>query len=131
MDKFVKNVFLVLLYATIAFVLYYIFFGNYNRQGVEVDGRVNDYVVSSNDASVRWKGVLFVAADNIQTSIAKYYYDYCYLPTVYDTEYIDAALGGSVITYGGDMSKIKTKLDSNNSAYDDGGLSTHYSEGWK
>ena len=135
MDKYVKNVFLVLLYATIAFLFYFIFFGNFSLRGDSRDGRVNNYTVKAGDSS-QWRGVLFIASENVEISIADYYYKYCYLPSVLDDIYVDEALGASL--KGSDKLIVKTDLtDSGGSTspsendFVDFSSADHYSEGWK
>lgn len=87
MNKLVKDVFLMLLGVVVALVLYVLLFGTQNFDGNTVDG-----VTVYN----RWDGALWTAARAVETPIARYYYEYCYLPTVRSTDYIDTELGCTV-----------------------------------
>lgn len=82
MHKLVGNVFFLLMGVIAAVILYFVFFGSAN----DVDSET--YEVKGG-----WKGVIGVASDGIETSIARYYYNYCYLPTIQGNDGTDALLG--------------------------------------
>lgn len=82
MSNLIKNVFFTLMAVIIAVILYFIFFGTTTR----VDSTT--YEIQDN-----WKGALFYAAENVETSISRYYYMYCFLPTVQLNDRTDELLG--------------------------------------
>lgn len=82
MTSTVRNVFFILMFAIIGAILYFIFFGTTNTVTSET------YEVQGG-----WKGVLGVASDSIEVSIARYYYNYCFLPTVNVNNATDTLLG--------------------------------------
>lgn len=88
MNKLVKDVFLMLLGVVVALVLYVLLFGTQNFEGNTVDG-----VTVYN----RWDGALWFAARAVERPIARYYYEYCYLPQIRSTDYVDAELGCNLI----------------------------------
>ena len=116
MHNAIKEVFLLIMMTTLALVLYWVFFGQ---------------------ASTGHKGVLYWLCYNLEAPIAQYYYNYCYLPNVHNSDYIDMELGVQV--YGkSDYSQI-TMADYNSTALElqmagVGSVytypSTHYSSGW-
>lgn len=113
MDKLVKNVFLMLLGSTVAMILYFVFFG--------VD--LAPYG--------QWEGLLMFSSRAIETPIAKYYYDYCYLPNIHYSDSVDRALGGvSSVTVS--LQNTPSNLTSSSSDYMDfSTVTNHYSTGWR
>ena len=82
MHSVVGKAFLVLMGAIIGAIFYFIFFGtvaDVKSETYEIDGG--------------WKGVIGVASDSIETSVARYYYNYCYLPTIQGNDGTDAMIG--------------------------------------
>lgn len=91
MDSFVKHVFTFLLWVTVAWILYLALFGTYSLQGVDLTG---DTAYTGNTTQQSpWKGVLWNAAIAVESPIAHYYYQFCYLPNVHAGDYVDAAIG--------------------------------------
>ena len=77
MHRVLKEVFLMLLCCTVALILYFIFFGvNLAPYGT-------------------WEGLISYSARAVETPIARYYYEYCYLPNIHANDSIDEALGGT------------------------------------
>lgn len=77
--------------AVVATLLYLIFFGTTDLAG-------NSSMQVNNGSHVmkftsEWKGVLFYMAEAVQTPTAKYYYDYCFNPSIHSTDYLDLSLG--------------------------------------
>ena len=105
-ENMVKNVFLALMGAIVAIILYLIMFGwgNGDYRFLSTGGTSSD-VNSSVGAYVnksQFDGVVFIAARNIEGSIARYYYEYCYLPNAHVNDGYDMALGyisGNDISY--------------------------------
>ena len=96
-ENTVKNVFLALMGAIVAIILYLIMFGwgNGDYRFLSMGGTSSD-VNSSVGAKVntpQFDGVIFIAAHNIEGSIARYYYEYCYLPNAHVNDGYDMALG--------------------------------------
>lgn len=116
MNETVKFVFLVLMGAVIAALLYWIFFGTVTLSSTDASGihHAGEETVGQ-DASgfyfkSHWDGVLMYASRAIETPISAYYYYYCYLPTAYNNLYMDAELSGATPN-AGDFSAL-TKLGS-------------------
>lgn len=94
MNEAVKFVFLMLMGAVVAFLLYVLFFGTVSLDGTELAGTSTDqertwfagYTDTHND------GVLMYASRAIETPISAYYYYYCYLPTLYNNYSMDVEL---------------------------------------
>lgn len=75
MDSFVKNLFLTLMGALVALFLFWLFFG-----------------VKQTDTW--WKGALWIATESVEVGISKYYYEYCYLPTIHSSDGVDKSING-------------------------------------
>ena len=91
MHKIVKDAFLIIMMAFLAWTLYIVFFGNEtNWQGQTMEGGI--WSAGGN----QWEGVLYYAAREIENPIAKYYFDYCYIPSAHNTDYLDIELGARV-----------------------------------
>ena len=94
MNEAVKFVFLMLMGAVVAFLLYVLFFGTVSLDGTELAGTSTDqertwfdgYTDTHND------GALMYASRAIETPISAYYYYYCYLPTLYSNYSMDVEL---------------------------------------
>lgn len=126
MNQFVKTVFLTIMGVVAAMLLYLFLFGNRNLDGD------NLYMGTAN---YHWKGALWYAAEQLETPIAKYYYEYCFLPNIHSNDYVDEALDGSKSsTYykNGNLQLTETNLSGNNDLYTFGSSSIpHYSTGWR
>ena len=109
MNEAVKFVFLMLMGAVVAFLLYVLFFGTVSLDGTELAGTGTDqertwfdgYTDTHND------GALMYASRAIETPISAYYYYYCYLPTLYSNYSMDVELSK-------DSGGQSTILDANN-----------------
>jgi hypothetical protein len=92
-----------MLAVSIAFVLYWLFFGitatrlsnGGTRQQVDVSDESNA-VKNMIQGLEDWEGLLFFTARQMENSIGAFYYKYCYLPSVYNTAYLDMELGARV-----------------------------------
>lgn len=82
MHSTVGKVFILLMLVIAAAILYFIFFGT-----------VDDVKSETYEAKGGYKGVIGVASDTIETSIARYYYNYCFLPTIQGNDGTDAIIG--------------------------------------
>lgn len=107
MNGLVKNVFLLIMGTTVAYVLYFILFGyiGWNGQQMDIDMASTGY-----RSMARWKGALWYAAEMVETPISRYYYMYCYLPNIHMNDYVDENLGGTLKE--GDIFKTPTNLKS-------------------
>ena len=94
MNEAVKFVFLMLMGAVVAFLLYVLFFGTVSLDGTEL-------AETSTDQERTWfdgytdthnEGALMYASRAIETPISAYYYYYCYLPTLYSNYSMDVEL---------------------------------------
>ena len=85
LNSFVKTVFLAMMGAVLAYILFVVFFGNRVR-------------LFGGNVAGDWDGVLHYAALAMEEPIAKYYYDNCYLPTAHQNDGVDIALGYQVVT---------------------------------
>lgn len=96
--------------STVALMLYFAFFG------------IKD-----------WRGVLFYASEVVESSISRYYYEYCYLPNIHMNDSIDESLGCTVAA---DLQSTETFLGEeaglvyNNVSYPSS-LDSFYTTGWK
>lgn len=126
-NKLVKDVFVAIACAITAFVLYMIFFGTKDLNGNAIAGE-NPF-----------EGVLWFAARKVETPIGAYYYNYCYLPTIYNNMSMDTELAKTTSTTIPsastiDMFHTNTKLsDESYDIYNLGtsGTNGYYSTGWK
>lgn len=131
MHNVIKNVFLVIMGVTAAMILYLVFFGTYSFSGTSLVGTKTGNI----EQQTSWKGVLWYAAEAMETPIARYYYEYCYLPNIHSNDYLDEALGGTYNTdyYNGDLQDTETDLsDDDSSMYyfrSTDGIQ-YYSSGW-
>lgn len=91
MNNLVKNAFLVIMGVTVAMILYLVLFGTYDLNGNSLVGTKTGNITQVSE----WKGVLWYAAEAMETPISRYYYEYCYLPNLHKDDYVDEALGGS------------------------------------
>lgn len=105
-ENTVKNVFLALMGAIVAVILYLIMFGwgngDYRFLSTGVIKSDVNTGVGANVNKTQFDGVIFIAARNIEGSIARYYYEYCYLPNAHVNDGYDMALGyisGKDISY--------------------------------
>ena len=91
MNKMVKDVFLVLMGVIVALILYYIFFGATNWTG----NKINE-IGSGTQATYRtdgqWMGLISYMSASVELSLSRYYYDYCYIPSVHSNDAIDIDL---------------------------------------
>ena len=129
-EQFVKAVFLTIMGSTVALFLYWIIFG-------QSLGNYSPFFVSDPNTE-KWEGVLFYAAEAVETPISRYYYDYCYTPSIMEYSYMDSYLGLKVDSTSLKNTDLSGYTDSNNVAvYSDGASGTNsssvakYSTGWK
>lgn len=103
----VKNAFLLIMAVMIAMSLYYICFGQ---------------------ASTGWRGLMFYSAEVVESSISRYYYEYCYLPNIHANDGLDEALGCHI-----GVSNIQSTGTELSSGYDYVSYpsSNFYTTGWK
>lgn len=98
MNETIKFIFLMLMGAIIAALLYWIFFGTVTLSSTDASGTYHaGEETAGEDASgfyfkSHWDGALMYASRAIETPISAYYYYYCYLPTAYNNLYMDAEL---------------------------------------
>lgn len=131
MNGLVKNAFLVIMGVTVAMLLYFALFGTVDLDGNSLVGNKTGNI----EQTSYWRGALWYAAEAMENPISRYYYEYCYLPSIHKDDYVDEALGGSQ-TFSS-IQKTATNLSS--SPTDDTysfstGNSTvfqTYSTGWK
>lgn len=131
MNNLVKNAFLVIMGVTVAMLLYLALFGTYDLNGNSLVGTKTGNITQLSE----WKGALWFAAEAMENPISRYYYEYCYLPSLHKNDYVDEALGGSK-TY---STMQRTTTDLSSTPTDDtynfttGGSSVFqtYSTGWK
>lgn len=74
LNSFVKNVFLMMMGVMVALTLYFVFFG----QG-------------------SWEGLLWFGTRQFEVPCAMHYYEYCYLPSIRQSDGVDVALGGTLV----------------------------------
>lgn len=93
MHSLVKNVFLTLAGVMAALAFYVLFFGTQSFEGDTIE--LPDAIGYDNTsiANTTWKGVLWYVAEYMEKPVAKYYYDYCYVPNIHQSDYVDEALG--------------------------------------
>lgn len=118
MAGMVKNVFLVLMGAVLAFTLYVLFFGAESFDGSTLGASEGVNVIGE------WKGILWYAAGAIEEPISLYYYKYCLVPAVHKDDGVDEALGMTV-----NRSYYNTQVDAVNGVV--GYAPTEYSTGWR
>lgn len=127
MTGLVKNVFLLIMGSTVAYVLYFILFGyiGWNGQHMDIDMASTGY-----RSMARWKGALWYAAEMVETPISRYYYMCCYLPNIHMNDYVDENLGGTLKE--GNIFKTPTDLKSTDSDLMNFSHTTKYfSTGWR
>jgi hypothetical protein len=107
MSDIVKTAFGVLGCAVAGAILFAVLLGNPFRSNTFLAGD--------------WKGVLYYAAQQIETPIAKYYHNYTYYPRAHEYDVIDTELGASVQ----DVSDLSSQDVSNISS------KAKYSTGWR
>ena len=102
--------------AVVAVLLYWVFFGTVTLTdskttvGEEKAGDVNS---SNLPFKQHWYGALMYASRAIETPISAYYFENCYLPTIYNNFYIDKELGvldDSKITIYDNMKSVNNDL---------------------
>ena len=122
MNETVKFVFLMLMGAVVAFLLYVLFFGTVSLDGTELAGTSTDQERTWFDGytDTHNEGALMYASRAIETPISAYYYYYCYLPTLYSNYSMDVELskdsgGNSTILDASNLALIdKTNSDLSN-----------------
>ena len=137
MNKLVKTVFLVIMGVTVAMILYLVLFGTRSLNGDDLSNTKTGNIQQSEE----WEGVLWYMGKAMETPIARYYYEYCFLPNIHQNDYVDEALGGKANPDMYDGTNIhKTQSNIGNDTSDpyvdlynfinktDG--VTHYSSGW-
>lgn len=111
MHKLVKNVFLMILGVTVALILYFVFFGvNLAPYGT-------------------WEGLIYHSARAIETPISRYYYEYCYLPSIHSNDAVDSALGGTSTV--SNIQQTPSDLNYGVDIYSFSSAPDHYSTGWR
>ena len=122
LNKVLKGVFAGIGCAVLMAILYFILFG-----GKAINFQGKTYSTGSD-----WEGVLFYASRQIEHPISKYYYSYCYLPSIHMEDSVDRALGGEHKASITDINRTESDLSSDTS---DNALFTssynHWSTGWK
>lgn len=122
LNKVLKGVFAGIGCAVLMAILYFILFG----------GKAIDFQGKTYSAGSDWEGALFYASRQIEHPISKYYYSYCYLPSVHMEDSVDISLGGGHKADITNINKTESDLSSDNS---DNALFTsipnHWSTGWK
>ena len=111
-EKFVKNVFLMLMGTIVALLLYRAFFGQHS-------------------GGIEWKGALMFAAEAIEQPISRYYFEYCFLPNIHSTDAIDRQLGCTVTT--GTSSDLFSGIQLTDTSLDSEFIllpTSSYSSGW-
>ena len=110
MSRTLKNVFLMLACTIVALLLYFIFFG------VDLP------------AYGKWEGLIWFSARAIEQPISRYYYEYCYLPNIHSSDYVDEALGGTPVYT--DLYDTPANLAGDVELYNFSGVTDFYSTGW-
>lgn len=85
MSGMVRNVFFLIMGSVAAVAMYVILFGSF----FDSKGTYSEDI---------WKGALYTSTEAVQTSIAKYYYDYCFIPTIQSHANTDSLLGFDIQT---------------------------------
>lgn len=109
LESFVKNVFITIMFTTIALSLYYVFFG----QG-------------------SWEGALWYLSRQVEIPMAYYYHTYSYAPNTYGMVYLDLELGCTVVgksTMADITAESLIGVSQTNTAYI-GYPSGYYTTGW-
>ena len=128
MNNLVKNAFLVLMGAVVAFILYILLFGTTDLNGNQM---TEDKLTITGVGQVsQFKGALWYAAEAMEEPIAKYYYSYCFLPAMHKDDYVDEALGITVSNKDKDMFKTNADL-STDTPTSVGNRFRSYQTGWK
>lgn len=121
-NKVLKGVFAGIGCAVLMAILYFILFG----------GKAIDFQGTTYSAGSDWEGVLFYASRQIEHPISKYYYSYCYLPSIHMEDSVDISLGGEHKASITNINRTESDLSSDTS---DNALFTssynHWSTGWK
>ena len=107
MSDFVRTAFGVLGCAVAGAILFAVLLGNPFHSNTSLAGD--------------WKGVLYYAAQQIETPIAKYYYNYTYYPRAHEYDAIDKELGAS----------IQNASDLSSQDVSDISSKAKYSTGWR
>ncbi len=122
MPNLVKEVFMLIFAVTIASLLYVIFFGTgeilapmNSATGTYQEGTVQKAGFEQG-SNARWEGLIYYTARAIENPIGSFYYNFCYVPSVHNTDYLDVEMGCSVFG-NGNMGGIASDIA-------DGGFST-------
>lgn len=91
MNKMVKDVFLVLMGVIVALILYYIFFGATNWNGTSID-HIGDGTQANYSVDTQWMGLVSYMSASVELSMSRYYYEYCYVPSVHSNDAFDLDL---------------------------------------
>jgi hypothetical protein len=130
MNSVVKNVFLLIMGVVVAMILYLVLFGT---QGLNGNSLQNTYTGSIKETH-SWQGAIWFMARSVENPISRYYYEYCYLPSMHSNDYVDKALGGTTSSYFGSdtyqstESNLTGNVDTHNFSTD--ANITHWSTGW-
>ena len=101
MPKLVKEVFFVLMFATIGLVVYILFMGTFTPNGTAITqaqlstGNAMGITNVSSEGHYGWEGLISYVSRHIELPIARFYYDNCYLPTAHNTTYLDSVISGT------------------------------------
>lgn len=118
MNSLVKNAFLTIMGAVLAFTLYVLFFGTQSFDGRQLGTSDGVTIIGE------WNGLLWYAAGAIEEPIAQYYYKYCLVPTVHQNDGVDEALDIIV-----DHNYYGTRITQGGGIQESG--IAQYSTGWK
>lgn len=114
---------------TVAAILYLVFFGTYDFNGNSLVGTKTGNIQQTSE----WEGVLWYMTEYLETPIARYYYEYCYLPNVHANDYVSEALGmyKNEDYYNNNIQKTASDLSVSTDASNDFYYGATYSTGWK
>ena len=93
--KVIWSVFAFLGMAIVAVLLYDLLFAYDYTASSSAQGDGNDHMGAHTIEEINGvrKGALWVVADAIQSGASLYYYNYCYLPVIHETDRVDRTLG--------------------------------------
>lgn len=122
LHKILKGVFALIGCAVLMAILYFILFG----------GKAINFQSTTYSAVSDWEGVLFYASRQMEHPISKYYYSYCYLPSIHMDDSIDESLGGTLKAGTSNLMKTESNLSTDSSDNTSFGTGfNHWSTGWK
>jgi hypothetical protein len=114
MNSLVKNVFLSIMGIIVALILYYICFGATSWTGKTID-KIGSGTQATYETDGKWMGLVSYMCASVELSLSRYYFDYCYIPSVHSGDAIDLDLVRGDNTYGSATgSNIKDKVNATN-----------------